>query len=137
MNLNELLDRLKSERMREVFILALSILILAGSGISLGVGVMEIQERADLSPSVNSLTSSNELMNRSANEPIVDYPLNINTASAVELESLPGIGQTRAKAIVDYRQSKGAFKTIEEITSVPGIGPKTFERIKGLIMVGQ
>lgn len=122
------------EEHRQTLILVLSVLILAGSGISLGVGIVETQQAPDYLKPSNLEKAEGGGLNLTES---LKYPLNINTATAAELESLPGIGQTRAKAIVDYRQSKGAFKTIEEITSVPGIGPKTFERIKGLIMVGQ
>lgn len=61
--------------------------------------------------------------------------ININTASAKELESLPGIGPVLAQRIVDYRAQKGGFKNIEEIKEVSGIGDKRFEAIKDLITV--
>lgn len=62
--------------------------------------------------------------------------VNINTASASELDSLPGIGPTTAQAIVDYRLQNGSFQFIQDIQSVPGIGPTTYERIKDYITVG-
>jgi competence protein ComEA len=61
--------------------------------------------------------------------------VNINTASAPELESLPGIGPVLAQSIIEYRQSHGPFATIEEITNVPGIGQGVFEEIGELITV--
>lgn len=61
--------------------------------------------------------------------------VNLNTASATGLMELPGIGEVKAKAIVDYRQKNGPFKTIEEITNVTGIGDKTFETLKNLITI--
>jgi competence protein ComEA len=63
--------------------------------------------------------------------------VNINIASASELETLPGIGHEKAKAILDYRSSSGIFQKIEDITMVRGIGEKIFERIKPLITVGE
>ncbi len=60
--------------------------------------------------------------------------ININTASADSLMSLPGIGQVYAQRIIDYRNNK-AFSSIEEIKNVEGIGDKTFEKLKGLITV--
>lgn len=59
--------------------------------------------------------------------------ININLASQAELEQLPGIGPGLAKRIIDYRQSHGGFKTIEEIMAVPGIGPRLFSQIKDQI----
>lgn len=57
----------------------------------------------------------------------------INTASAKELDGLPGITPTTAKAIVEYRTSHGPFKTLEELDAVKGIGPATIEKIRGQI----
>jgi competence protein ComEA len=62
--------------------------------------------------------------------------ININTATQVELESLPGIGPMRAKAIILYRQENGPFQEIEELLEISGIGPATFESLKDLITVG-
>ncbi len=61
--------------------------------------------------------------------------ININTASAEELTALSGIGETKAKAIVAYRERHGAFSTVEDIIKVYGIGPATFEKIKDYITV--
>lgn len=68
--------------------------------------------------------------------PVVSTELiNINFASQVELESLPGIGPTTAQKIIQYREQNGPFITTEDIINVPGIGPGTYERIKDLITV--
>ena len=61
--------------------------------------------------------------------------ININTASAEQLETLPGIGKVMAENIVDYRTTHGGFSTIEEIKSVDRIGDKLFEKIKDKITV--
>lgn len=66
----------------------------------------------------------------------VSDPVNINTATATELETLPGIGPKTADAIVEYREVNGLFETIEDIMDVPGIGEGTFEKIKDGITVG-
>lgn len=61
--------------------------------------------------------------------------VNLNTASVELLDQLPGIGPSKAREIVSYRQKYGAFDTIEEILDVPGIGPGIFEDIRDLIAV--
>jgi competence protein ComEA len=61
--------------------------------------------------------------------------VNINTATASELDALPGIGPTTAQAIVDYRLQHGSFKFIQDIQNVPGIGSATYDRIKDYITV--
>ncbi len=62
--------------------------------------------------------------------------VNINTATADELATLPGIGPTTAQRIVEYRLQHGFFRTIQDIQNVPGIGPTTFEKIRDYITVG-
>jgi competence protein ComEA len=62
--------------------------------------------------------------------------IDINNASLEELETLPGIGQSLAQAIIDYRNEFGPFFAIEDIMFVDGIGPATFEDIKNMITVG-
>ena len=64
-----------------------------------------------------------------------DGMVNINTAGADELDTLPGIGPAMAQRIMDYRQLNGAFKSIEEIQNVRGIGAKKFEKLKSKIKI--
>lgn len=61
--------------------------------------------------------------------------ININTASEEELCSLAGIGENKASSIVEYRRSKGLFKSIEDIKNVSGIGDAVFDKIKEYIIV--
>ena len=62
--------------------------------------------------------------------------VDINAATAAELETLPRIGPTMAQRIIAYREANGPFAAIEDIQDVPGIGPATFEGLKDLITVG-
>ena len=64
-----------------------------------------------------------------------DGKININTATEAELCNIPGIGATRAAAIVAYRQEKGGFSVIEDIMNVSGIKEGTYEKIKDSIKV--
>jgi competence protein ComEA len=61
--------------------------------------------------------------------------VNLNRAELWLLEALPGIGQTKGQAIIDYRQQNGAFHNINELTKVDGIGTATYEQIKHMITV--
>ena len=63
-------------------------------------------------------------------------PVNVNTADAKTIsDSLSGIGQKKAEAIVKYREEKGPFKTAEDLTNVAGIGEKTVEKNKNDILL--
>jgi len=61
--------------------------------------------------------------------------ININTASIEELTQLKGVGEKYAEAIVQFRKAHGAFKQVEDIVKVPGIGSKTLEANKDKITV--
>jgi competence protein ComEA len=61
--------------------------------------------------------------------------VNINTASASDLEALPGIGAKTAARIIEYRQKNGPFKKIEELMNVRGVGEKNFLKLKPQITV--
>ncbi|MBZ6485495.1 helix-hairpin-helix domain-containing protein [Priestia aryabhattai] len=65
-----------------------------------------------------------------------DQPLvNINTANTDELQTLSGIGPSKASAIVSYREENGLFQTVEDLGQVSGIGEKSLEKIKAQITV--
>ena len=68
-------------------------------------------------------------------EELQPQKININLAEAWLIEALPGIGETRAQAIVNYRNQNGLFRNINEVTKAEGIGTITYERIKHLITV--
>jgi competence protein ComEA len=62
--------------------------------------------------------------------------VNLNTATATELQQLPGIGAKVAARIVEYRTKKGPFKKIEELMNVQGIGEKSFLKLRSQLTVG-
>jgi competence protein ComEA len=62
--------------------------------------------------------------------------VNINTASSDELQTLPGIGRTKAAAIIEYRQQNGPFTSIDQLTDVSGIGAGTLANIRDLVTLG-
>jgi len=63
-------------------------------------------------------------------------PLDLNRATAQELEKLPGIGPVLAQRIVDWREKHGPFKSVDDLLAVPGIGPKTLENLRDKVTVG-
>lgn len=61
--------------------------------------------------------------------------VNLNKADAAELETLSGIGPSKAKAIIEYREQNGPYKQIEDLKKISGIGEKTFEKLQDTISV--
>lgn len=85
------------------------------------------EEAVELEEMITSGASINKEKN--------DGKVNINTASEVELQTLPGIGPAKAAAIIEFRNTNGPFKAIEDIKSISGIGDKTFEKLSNSIKV--
>ena len=86
----------------------------------------------------SSTKTDKEKANKSTSSDVTKEPvgkISINTASLEELQTLDGIGETKAKAIIGYRETNGAFKDIEEIKNVSGIGDATYEKIKDDITI--
>jgi len=62
-------------------------------------------------------------------------PVDLNTATAEQLEALPGVGPATSKAILAYRSSRGRFRSVTELLEVPGIGPAKLESLRPLVKV--
>lgn len=82
----------------------------------------------DSNENASIVTSSNISSSTSENGII-----NINTANLDELKKINGVGEVKAKNIIEYREKNGGFKSIEEIKNIEGIGEKTFEKLKDKI----
>lgn len=80
-------------------------------------------------------TIGEEQMAESNPAEVEDKRVNINTANEELLTTITGIGPSRAKAIVLYREEHGAFKKVEDITNVSGIGPASLEKMRDMITV--
>lgn len=78
---------------------------------------------------------SDAIMMDQTSHPNKSPKVNLNTAKTEELETLPGIGPSKAAAIISFREENGSFKKIEDIMEVQGIGKSTFESLKEQIVV--
>ncbi len=130
----------------------LIIIILAGIGILLwqnqvnskqNIGQNDLQKEND---ELKNQLSALQNQSQNTGEPATNQSevltnaensgkININSADLKTLDSLPGIGATRAQQIIDYREKNNGFKSIEEIKNISGIGDKTFEKIKDQISI--
>lgn len=98
------------------------------------------KENDDLRQKIIELQEENKKLAESSSQVCGDSDnvgdkININTASAEELDTLSGIGPSRAQAIISYREKYNGFKSIEEIKNIKGIGDAIFEQIKDMITV--
>jgi comEA protein len=65
------------------------------------------------------------------------HPINLNTAGATELQQVPGIGPSTAQKILDTRKSYGAFKSVDDLLAIKGIGPKKLEKMRKYLTVSK
>lgn len=79
---------------------------------------------------INNRMSSPQLPNNSSKSPV-----NINTATIEELKTINGIGESKAQAIINYREEHGSFDSIEKLKEVKGIGDKTFEKLQSEFII--
>jgi len=80
-------------------------------------------------------TTLPEVKQEKKRAPPKEEKININTANKQDLIALPGIGETLAQRIIDYRNTHGPFKSIEEVMKIKGIGQGTFNKIKDKVIV--
>jgi competence protein ComEA len=73
---------------------------------------------------------------RAPDEPPAAAVVDLNTADFATLDGLPGVGPSRARAIVQYRETNGPFHAVQELARVPGFGPAALARLEGRIRAG-
>ena len=92
--------------------------------------IKEEDEKAKLdNETPKDTTANNDQVNQT------NTKININTATSEQLQTLDGIGEAKAKAIIDYRKKNGQFKNIEDLKNVSGIGDSVYEKIKNNITI--
>ncbi|MDQ3854880.1 MAG: ComEA family DNA-binding protein [Chloroflexota bacterium] len=94
-----------------------------------------LHDELQLNVPAHSQPTSPTALRAARSTPSAARPVNLNTASADELDALPGIGPAKAAAIVEYRRKHGPFRSAAELQEVPGIGPKLWASLKSLVTV--
>jgi len=73
----------------------------------------------------------------SPQSPVPAAPIDLNTATSEQLQQVPGIGPSTADKILQMRKSYGAFKSVDDLLAVRGIGPKRLEKMRKYLVVGK
>ena len=119
----------KQEKRGKIYylLLALTVVFLCA------VGLLSLRDRAFTAPDTYTVKTE-----RSASEDVIPERtlLDINTATAEQLEDLMGIGPVLAQAIVDYRTEHGPFSSVDELLEVSGIGAGKLAGLEGQVTVG-
>ena len=124
---------MKLSRAEWAMIWIATVLLALMAGWQLGSGSVRRLERLSAPTAVESALPEEPSPSESE-EPA--GPVDLNTADVEELMTLPGIGETRAKAIVAYREEHGPFTYVEDLIQVPGIGEGILEGLMDQVTVG-
>ncbi len=113
------------------------IIVFLAASIILGYGLIYFQKLNSKPPPASRTSDFYQEKNspRSNRSDKAIFVIDINKADSRDLVRLPGIGQILAQRIIDYRSRNGAFKRLEEIKDVSGIGDKKFEQIKEFLVL--
>lgn len=130
----------KSKTLVEKLILFAVFLVFAGIVVAFAFKWNYVEDDTDTGDvtSFQFITSSKTdsvTENNGDSSQTISDKININTATADELDALPGIGPSKAEAIVKYRETESRFNSPADIMNVSGIGEKTYEKIKDYITV--
>ena len=109
--------------------------VAAAGGATAKADIMLVNLAAPLADGEQVLVPARGATTASASgTPSPTAPLDLNTASAEQLDALPGVGPATAQKIIDYRQAHGPFRSVDELEAVPGIGPAKLAQLKGLVI---
>lgn len=83
----------------------------------------------------DQMVSADPFHSSSQAVPTVQFPIELNRASASDLKAIKGIGDVKSRWIIEYRESNGPFESVEDLLEVTGIGPKTLESMREFVYV--
>ncbi len=82
----------------------------------------------------SSVPGASAAASASAAGPSPTAPVDLNTATAEQLDALPGVGPVTAQKIIDYRTQNGPFRSVDDLDAIPGIGPARIDNLRGLVI---
>ncbi|GBL04151.1 ComEA family DNA-binding protein [Glaciecola sp. KUL10] len=104
-------------------------------GITLNKSLITLLAGLTLACGANTALANAEPLSETHMQIETSAPINLNTANAEQLSSLPGIGAKKATQIIEYRELNGDFESVDELQNVKGIGPKMLAKISSKLSV--
>lgn len=128
-----------------MFMIGIALLVMSGILIYVSLSTPGVYKESETT--VIQISSSTEAATNSAKSPTavskssdnsataVSYPINLNTATVEELVSIDGLGESRASAIIEYRDYLGGYTSVEQIKEISGIGDATYAKLAPYLTV--
>lgn len=128
-----------------MFMIGIALLVMSGILIYVSLSTPGVYEKTKTT--VTQISSSSKTATNSAKSPTaaskssdnsataVSYPINLNTATVEELISIDGLGESRASAIIEYRDYLGGYTSVEQIKEISGIGDATYAKLAPYLTV--
>lgn len=131
---------MNSTKRQTMFMIGVALLIMSGIMIYVSLSSPAVYEQNTTESSQQSVQddsadSEAEATSHSQTAASVTYPLNINTATYEELVTISGISQSRASAIIEYREYLGSYTSVEQIKEIRGIGDATYAKVSPYLTV--
>ncbi len=129
---------MKSEKRQTLIMIGISLLVIAGVFVCIALKQPPVYVDYSDEQSYSEAYSKTENDNAAkipSSEIIVNYPLNINTATLEELMTIDGLGEKRASAIIEYRNYLGKYTSVEQIMEIEGFGEEIYKQIAGYLTV--
>jgi competence protein ComEA len=112
-----------------------TVILLLSVALIVGIGLSQLK-RARLIRQVSAVPIAVTQLAAPVADTVAPGPLDLNSATARQLDVLPGIGPVLAQRIIDYRTRKGRFKSVSQLRDVSGIGPKRYADLKDRVTIG-
>lgn len=128
-----------------MFMIGIALLVMSGILIYVSLSAPGVYKESETT--ANQISSSTEAAKNRAKSPTaaskssdnsataVSYPINLNTATVEELVSIDGLGESRASAIIEYRDYLGGYTSVEQIKEISGIGDATYAKLAPYLTV--
>ncbi len=131
---------MSESKRQSIIVIGIAMMLIGGILAYFSLTQPKVYVDIDSSVPVEDITSSEKVSEQivryaDSDEPVMSYPLNLNTCTVEELMTIDGIGEAKASAIIEYREYLGGYKSVDEIKNIKGIGDSLFEKLSPYLCV--